>query len=66
MLAQKKCCLDFPRFFSGVLLQLRYATSDTTFNRYGHLFPEVNREAAKKLDMAIFGRAARRRRTPRK
>jgi hypothetical protein len=43
--------------------QLRHASIDTTFDRYGHLFPETHQEAAQKhqeaaqkLDEAIFGR----------
>lgn len=35
--------------------QLRHASIDTTFDRYGHLFPETHQEAAEKLDAAIFG-----------
>lgn len=35
--------------------QLRHKNIQTTFNVYGHLFPERSREAAERLDLAIFG-----------
>ena len=35
--------------------QLRHASIDTTFDRYGHLFPETNQEAAEKLDAVLIG-----------
>ena len=36
--------------------QLRHDSIQTTFDRYGHLFPETNEEAARVLDDAILGR----------
>ena len=36
--------------------QLRHASIDITFDRYGHLFPDTNKEAAKRLDAALFGK----------
>ena len=38
--------------------QLRHASIEMTFDRYGHLFPDINREAGSRLDEAIFGRAS--------
>ena len=35
--------------------QLRHASVQITFDRYGHLFEEVNQEAAKRMDAMIFG-----------
>ncbi len=35
--------------------QLRHASIDTTFDRYGHLFPETNQEATEKLDALLIG-----------
>jgi integrase len=35
--------------------QLRHASIDTTFDRYGHLFPETNQEATQKLDAILVG-----------
>lgn len=35
--------------------QLRHASIETTFDRYGHLFPETNQEAVQKLDAALLG-----------
>jgi integrase len=35
--------------------QLRHASVDITFDRYGHLFPDANREAAQRLDDSLFG-----------
>jgi integrase len=35
--------------------QLRHASIDITFDRYGHLFPDTNKEAAQRLDDALFG-----------
>ena len=35
--------------------QMRHASIKTTFDRYGHLFPEKNREAASRLDGALRG-----------
>ena len=37
--------------------QLRHASVQITFDRYGHLFEEVNQEAAKRMDAMIFGGA---------
>jgi integrase len=36
--------------------QLRHASIEMTFDRYGHLFPDTNREAALRLDEALFGK----------
>ena len=36
---------------------LRHASIETTFDRYGHLFPETSQEAALRLDAAIAGEA---------
>jgi integrase len=36
--------------------QLRHESIQTTFDRYGHLFPETNEEAARVLDDALLGR----------
>jgi integrase len=36
--------------------QLRHESIQTTFDRYGHLFPETNEEAARVLDDALRGR----------
>ncbi len=35
--------------------QLRHASIDITFDRYGHLFPDTNQEVAKRLDVTLFG-----------
>jgi integrase len=35
--------------------QLRHASIETTFNRYGHLFPEKKQEAMRRMDEALFG-----------
>lgn len=35
--------------------QLRHASVDITFDRYGHLFPDTNKEAVRRLDDTIFG-----------
>ena len=37
--------------------QMRHASIQTTFDVYGHLFPEHGQEAAKRLDAALFGAA---------
>lgn len=37
--------------------QMRHASIQTTFDVYGHLFPEHSQEAAKRLDLALFGAA---------
>ena len=37
--------------------QMRHASIDITFDRYGHLFPEKKREAARRLDETLFGTA---------
>ena len=36
--------------------QLRHASIETTFNRYGHLFPDKERAAMQRLDAVLFGR----------
>jgi integrase len=38
-----------------VQVQLRHKNISTTFDTYGHLFPNRNREAGLRLDAAIFG-----------
>jgi integrase len=35
--------------------QLRHASIDMTFDRYGHLFPDAGKEAAARMDEALFG-----------
>jgi len=35
--------------------QMRHASIQITFDTYGHLFPDANREASQRLDTAIFG-----------
>ena len=35
--------------------QLRHASIEMTFDTYGHLFPDENREAAARLDATLFG-----------
>lgn len=35
--------------------QLGHASAKTTLDRYGHLFPGTQQEAAKRLDAAVFG-----------
>ena len=35
--------------------QMRHASIQMTFDRYGHLFPDANREAARRLDATLFG-----------
>jgi integrase len=35
--------------------QMRHASIDMTFDRYGHLFPDTNKEAAQRLDDTLFG-----------
>jgi integrase len=35
--------------------QMRHASIDTTFNRYGHLFPDKKREAMQRLDGLLMG-----------
>jgi integrase len=37
--------------------QMRHASIQMTFDRYGHLFPEANREAVRRLDEALFNSA---------
>lgn len=37
--------------------QMRHASIEMTFNTYGHLFPDANREAAGRLGETIFGRS---------
>jgi len=38
--------------------QMRHASIDITFDRYGHLFPDENQEAAKRLDETLFGKTS--------
>ena len=38
--------------------QMRHASIDITFDTYGHLFPESNQEAARRLDETLFGKGA--------
>jgi len=38
--------------------QLRHASIQITFDRYGHLFPDANREAVRRLDDTLFGAIA--------
>ena len=38
--------------------QMRHASVRTTFDLYGHLFPDANREAARRLDDQLFGPAS--------
>jgi integrase len=35
--------------------QLRHASIQITFDRYGHLFPDANQEAVRRLDDTLFG-----------
>ena len=35
--------------------QMRHASVEITFDRYGHLFPDANQEAARRLDVTLFG-----------
>ncbi len=39
--------------------QMRHASIQMTFDRYGHLFPEAGREAARRLDATLFGSGGR-------
>lgn len=39
--------------------QLGHASIQTTLDRYGHLMPDTHKEAAKRLDEALFGRSSR-------
>ncbi|HCR18555.1 MAG TPA: integrase [Candidatus Latescibacteria bacterium] len=53
--------------FSGLIAQkespkyiqkkLRHASIEITFDRYGHLFPDENLEAARRLDETLFGKS---------
>jgi integrase len=36
--------------------QMRHSSIQVTFDTYGHLFPDTNREASKRLDSTIFGK----------
>lgn len=36
--------------------QLRHGSTEMTFDRYGHLFPDANKEAAARLDETLFGK----------
>ena len=36
--------------------QMRHASIRITFDNYGHLFPDANREAARRFDEALFGK----------
>ncbi len=38
--------------------QMRHASIEITFDRYGHLFPDANQAAAKRLSETIFGELA--------
>ena len=35
--------------------QLRHGSIEMTFDRYGHLFPDTNKETSKRVDAALFG-----------
>ena len=35
--------------------QMRHASIRITFDRYGHLFPDVRREAAERMGNLLFG-----------
>jgi integrase len=35
--------------------QLRHASIQITFDRYGHLVPETNRKAMRKMEETLFG-----------
>ncbi len=35
--------------------QLRHASSQMTFDRYGHLFPDTHHEVTRRLDVTLFG-----------
>ena len=35
--------------------QMRHASIEITFDTYGHLYPDANKEAAQRLDDALFG-----------
>ncbi|MBT7913084.1 site-specific integrase [Candidatus Bathyarchaeota archaeon] len=39
--------------------QLRHASIQITFDRYGHLFPETNRKAMRRMDETLFGKPAK-------
>ena len=45
---------ESPKFIQQ---QMRHATIQTTFDTYGHLFPEHGQEALGRLDSALFGAA---------
>ena len=38
--------------------QMRHASIEITFDRYGHLFPDENREAVRRLGHTIFGKGS--------
>jgi integrase len=38
--------------------QMRHASSDITFDRYGHLYPDSNREAVERMSRLLFGPAS--------
>ena len=40
-----------------VQTQMGHSSSKVTLDRYGHLYPEVHQEAAKRLDDTVFGDA---------
>lgn len=42
-----------------VQFQLGHASATTTLDRYGHIFPGTQKEAAEKLDSAVFGNSVR-------
>ena len=35
--------------------QMRHASIEITFDRYGHLFPDANQEVAKRMGQTVFG-----------
>ena len=35
--------------------QMRHASIQVTFDRYGHLFPDTNRAVGRRLDQVLFG-----------
>jgi len=41
---------------NNVQKQMRHASIEITFDRYGHLFPETNQEAARRMDEMLFGK----------
>jgi integrase len=43
---------ESPKYIQSLM---RHASIDITFDRYGHLFPDANREAAERLGQTLFG-----------